>query len=132
MINENSEKTFSLDPVDAVVSESQQKTAIKKKFKRAIRRLVLLSRAAKKQGIDNFNIGGLVFEVTTQKDNQDKNELPTAWIEIVISQLNMKELISDTVLKQVNEQISVIKDKTKKQAIVFEILKQEVMSINFP
>jgi len=65
MINENSEKTFSLDPVDPIEAEGNQKSAIRKKFKRAIRRLVLLSRAAKKQGIDNFNIGGLVFEVTT-------------------------------------------------------------------
>ena len=82
--------------------------------------------------MDNFNIGGLVFEVTSQKEIADKNELPTAWIEIVISQLNMKELITDEVLAQVNEQISIIKDRSKKQAIVFEILKQEVLAINFP
>ena len=60
--------------------------AIKKKFRRAIRRLVLLSRAARKKGNENFNIGGLVFEITKDKpDNAEAEELPSAWIEIVIS-----------------------------------------------
>ena len=43
----------------------------------------------------------------------------------------MKELIRDDVLQQVNDQISIIKERTKKQATVFEYLKQEVQSINF-
>ena len=34
-----------------------------KKFQRAIRRLVLLTRAAKKQGKKDYNIGALVYEL---------------------------------------------------------------------
>ena len=96
MINENVDRWSSTLDQNQEVSH---KLAIRKKFKRAIRRLVLLSRAARKQGNENFNIGGLVFEITKEKPNNAENEeLPTAWIEIVISQLNMKELISDEVL----------------------------------
>ena len=85
MINENVDR-FS-DANDKLNDEQSKKHVIRKKFKRAIRRLVLLSRAAKKIGNENFNIGGLVFEITKEKkSDQDKDEeLPTAWIEIVIS-----------------------------------------------
>ena len=65
--------------------------------------MVLLSRAAKKRGNENFNIGGLVFEITKEKTSTaEKAEVPTAWIEIVIGQLNMNEIISDEVLQVVN------------------------------
>ena len=58
--------------------------------------------------------------------------MPTAWIEIVISQLNMKELISDEVLQVVNSQIQFIKERTKIQSVVFDALKSEVQAIDFP
>ena len=50
----------------------------------------------------------------TGDQEKNKQDIPTAWIEIVISQLNMKELIRDDVLQQVNDQISIIKERTKK------------------
>lgn len=62
-----------------------------------MRRLCCLARAARKQGNSDFNIGGLVFEVSEQKDI-DAQAIPGAWIEIVISQLNMTELISKDLL----------------------------------
>ena len=96
MINENVDRWSSKVELD---EETSRKQAISRKFKRAIRRLVLLSRAAKKIGNENFNIGGLVFEITKEKQsNMEKAEIPTAWIEIVISELNMNEIISDEVL----------------------------------
>lgn len=101
-----------------------------KKFRRAIRRLLCLSRASVKQGNMNFNIGGLVFEITENKED-DSEKAPTAWIEVVINQLNMKDLISDEVLQTINEQLSTIKEHTKKQAVVFEMLKKEVQTIDF-
>ena len=73
-----------------------------KKFQRAIRRLVLLSRVAKKQGNSDYNIGGLVFELAEQKYDKDS---PASWIEVVINHLNMNDLISDTVLNDVNFKI---------------------------
>ena len=130
MINENVDRWSSTYDQNMDVPH---KLATRKKVKRAIRRLVLLSRAARKQGNENFNIGGLVFEITKEKPNNSTNEeLPTAWIEIVISQLNMKELISDEVLQVVNSQIQFIKERTKIQSVVFDALKSEVQAIDFP
>ena len=63
--------------------------------------MVLLSRAARKQGNDSFDIGGLMFEVT-EPDNE-KDKAPPAWIELVISQLDFKELLSEEVLTQIND-----------------------------
>lgn len=54
-----------------------------KKFQRAIRRLILLTRALYKKGRKEFSLGGLIFELTESKE-QKSNE-PTAWIEIVIN-----------------------------------------------
>ena len=85
----------------------------------------MLSRAARRQGNFDFNIGGLVFEITEKKD-LEKDNIPTAWIEVVISQIDMKEIISDEVLEIVNKQVQVIREKTQRQAKVFELLKQEV------
>ena len=73
-----------------------------KKFQRAIRRLVLLSRAAKKKGTNDANIGGLVFELSDQKLDENKT---AAWIEIVINNLHMQDLISDEVLNEINDKI---------------------------
>lgn len=130
MINENVNRWTSNVEID---DEATRKKDISQKFKRAIRRLVLLSRAAKKRGNENFNIGGLVFEITKEKTSTaEKAEVPTAWIEIVIGQLNMNEIISDEVLQVVNQQIQFIKERTKTQALVFDILKQEVQQIDFP
>ena len=42
-----------------------------KKFQRAIRRLVLLTRAAKKQGKKDYNIGALVYELS-ENNNYEK------------------------------------------------------------
>ena len=53
-----------------------------KKFQRAIRRLVLLTRAAKKQGKKDYNIGALVYELS---ENNNYEKQSTDWIEIVIS-----------------------------------------------
>ena len=71
MINENIERWSSIQDTNA---DGGEKLAIRKKFKRAIRRLVLLSRAARKQGNDNFNIGGLVFEITREKPAGDDDD----------------------------------------------------------
>ena len=81
-----------------------------KKFQRAIRRLVLLTRAAKKQGKKDYNIGALVYELS---ENNNYEKQSTDWIEIVISQLNMKDLISDDVLTELNEKIEEIKQRTR-------------------
>lgn len=64
---------------------------------------MLLSRAAKKKGNMDFNIGGLIYEVTEKEDKYETDQIPQAWLEIVISQINMKEIITDEVLERVNE-----------------------------
>ena len=58
---------------------------IRKKFKRAIKRLLQLSRAARKQGNFDFNIGSLVFEVAQETQFEESTKTPTAWIEVVIN-----------------------------------------------
>ena len=124
MINENIERWSSIQDTNV---DGGQKLAIRKKFKRAIRRLVLLSRAARKQGNDNFNIGGLVFEITREKPTSaDDEEEPRAWIEIVISQLNMKELVSDELLEAINKKIQFVKERTRLQSQIYDCLKTEV------
>ena len=99
-----------------------------KKFQRAIRRLVLLTRAAKKQGKKDYNIGALVYELS---ENNNYEKQTTDWIEIVISQLNMKDLISDDVLTELNEKIEEIKQRTRDQSSVFNLLQEEVQQIDF-
>lgn len=51
----------------------------------------------------DFNIGGLIYEVTEKEDKYETDQIPQAWLEIVISQINMKEIITDEVLERVNE-----------------------------
>ena len=68
MINENSDAYHQLNNGENALSAQHQKQFASKeiisKFKRAIRRLVLLARAARGQGNESFDIGGLMFEVT--------------------------------------------------------------------
>lgn len=53
--------------------QRQKSREMLNKFRRAIRRLVLLSRAAKKRGNPDFNIGGLIYEVTENADKYENN-----------------------------------------------------------
>ena len=61
-----------------------------------MRRLVVLARAARKQGKFDFSIGGLVLEISQPVvEENSKNKNPQAWIEIVIAQIKMEEIIDD-------------------------------------
>ena len=96
MINENNTPDETqVDQIEDMAKHRRMENF--KKLRRAMRRLCCLARAARKQGNPDFNIGGLVFEVSEQKDI-DAQAIPGAWIEIVISQLDMTELISKDLL----------------------------------
>lgn len=88
----------------------------------------MLSRAAKKKGTNDCNIGGLVFELSEQKLDENKT---ANWIEIVINNLHMQDLISDEVLNGINDKIEQIKSRTQRQHNVFKELQTEVKTINF-
>ena len=112
--------------------EIRRKKLVFQKFKRAIRRLVILARAARKHGKFDFSIGGLVLEVSQPvTTNAKKSNEPQAWIEIVISQLNMEELIEDEVLEKLKSRLHQIEMKAKTHASVFNTLKQEIQSLDF-
>ena len=67
MVNENSDHYQKLNVEGGATVEAQKAFSSKEiisKFRRAIRRLVLLARAARGQGNESFDIGGLMFEVT--------------------------------------------------------------------
>ena len=66
---------------------------------------MLLSRAAKKRGKKDYNLGALVYELSENPDEKES----TDWIEIVISQLNMNDVISDDKLNELNSKIEQIK-----------------------
>jgi len=52
--------------------EIRRKKLVFQKFKRAIRRLVILARAARKHGKFDFSIGGLVLEVSQPETTNAK------------------------------------------------------------
>lgn len=43
----------------------------------------------------------------------------------------MHELISDEVLTQINSQVATLAGHSKRQSIIFEVLKQEMRSVDF-
>lgn len=91
-----------------------------------------MARAARKHGKFDFSIGGLVLEVSQPvTTNAKKSNEPQAWIEIVISQLNMEELIEDEVLEKLKSRLHQIEMKAKTHASVFNTLKQEIQSLDF-
>ena len=76
----------SLEKVDSSVHASKKRRAQNfMKLRRVMRRMVSLSRVARRQGNPDFNIGGLVFEVSKKKELDTHTIIPSAWIEIVIS-----------------------------------------------
>lgn len=65
LVNENSDKAKEDEGLSNINDHSpfiKSKETLKK-FRRTIRRLVLLSRVAIKQGNTNFDIGGLIFQI---------------------------------------------------------------------
>ena len=57
--------------------------------------------------------------------------MSASWIEVVINQLDMKDLISDKTLIDANDKIDLIKQRTMDQTDVFKVLQKEVSKINF-
>ncbi len=82
-----------------------------------MRRLVILARAARKQGKFDFSIGGLVLEISQPVvEENSKNKNPLAWIEIVIAQIKMEEIIDDDTIKRLKDRLLEIESKAKQHA----------------
>ncbi len=82
-----------------------------------MRRLVVLARAARKQGKFDFSIGGLVLEISQPVvEENSKNKNPLAWIEIVIAQIKMEEIIDDDTIKRLKDRLLEIESKAKQHA----------------
>ena len=62
---------------------------------------------------------------------EDDKKTPTAWIEVVINQLDMKEMITDDVLEEMSTKIKQVKQLAAHQTLVYQTLKEEVQSIDF-
>ena len=121
-----------------------------KRFRRAVRRLAVLARAAKRVGLERYDPSVLLHQLSSHQQRDEVEAEPPldeldelkaakppstdekwAWISTVLGQLSMQELISDDVLTQINSQVATLAGHSKRQSIIFEVLKQEMRSVDF-
>ena len=121
-----------------------------KRFRRAVRRLAVLARAARKVGLVDYDPSVLLHQLSSHQQRDEVEAEPPldeldelkaakppstdekwAWISTVLGQLSMQELISDDVLTQINSQVATLAGHSKRQSIIFEVLKQEMRSVDF-
>ena len=121
-----------------------------KRFRRAVRRLAVLARAARKVGLVDYDPSVLLHQLSSHQQRDEVEAEPPldeldelkaakppstdekwAWISTVLGQLSMQELISDDVLTQINSQVATLAGHSKRQSIIFEVLKQEIRSVDF-
>ena len=121
-----------------------------KRFRRAVRRLAVLARAARKVGLVDYDPSVLLHQLSSHQQRDEVEAEPPldeldelkaakppstdekwAWVSTVLGQLSMQELISDDVLTQINSQVATLAGHSKRQSIIFEVLKQEIRSVDF-
>lgn len=110
-----------------------------RKFQRAIRRLRILARAMNRKGKTEFRLGGLIFELAGEHQDDEFEELEGTpaqikdfkWVRAIISQFKFEDFVNQETVEDLEDKLQHIRTTVATQNDLFTILKRSINEINF-